>query len=221
MTIKRLTSKGFTLLEVMVATMVTSMLLILVVNFMITNFVNSTIDTARADLLREAQLTLDTVGRDIRLSANADEQNRWPDPNSPGGVDFGWASGVDELVLATAAFDSSNNILFSDALHYVTSKNNNIYFVTDGVLYKRILADPIAGNVASTTCPASPSDSCPDDIRLVDTVLNFTVRYYSNEGLEVTPSEARSVELTLVLQKQRFGRTIDATYTTRTVFRNE
>lgn len=213
--------RGFTLLEVLVATMVTSLVLILVVNFMITTFVTNAVDTARADLLREAQLTLDTIGRDIRLSANADGQNRWEDENGPGGNEFGWASGEDTLILATAAFSSGNDILFSDPLHYITNKNNNIYFVSNGVLYKRVLADPVDGNTASTTCPPSTDDDCPDDRAMVDTVLDFTVRYFSNEGVEVAPSEARSIELSLDLQKERFGRTINATFSTRTVFRNE
>jgi prepilin-type N-terminal cleavage/methylation domain-containing protein len=219
----RLGRKGFTLLEVLVATMITSMVLILVVNFMITTFVNNAVDTARADLLREAQLTLDTIGRDIRLSAIADQQNRWPDENAPDAPtdEYSWVSDVDTLVLATAAFDSSNTILFSDSLHYVTNKNNNVFFVSDGVLYKRVLADPVAENTADTTCPPDPPDSCPDDIAMVDTVLDFTVRYFDNQDNEVTPTEARSIELSLDLQKERFGRTIDATYSTRTVFRNE
>lgn len=223
MRLRDIGQKGFTLLEVLVATTVTSLVLVLVVNFMITTFVTSTVDTARADLLREAQLTLDTIGRDIRLSAIADQQNRWEDANAPSapGDLYSWESDNDTLVLATAAFDSSNNILFSDPLHYVTHKNNNIYFVSGGTLYKRILADPVAENTATTTCPPSTVDSCTDDRSMVDTVLDFTVRYFNNQNEEVPPTEARSIELSLTLQKERFGRTIDAAYTTRTVFRNE
>ncbi|HTE22158.1 MAG TPA: prepilin-type N-terminal cleavage/methylation domain-containing protein [Candidatus Limnocylindria bacterium] len=215
--------QGYSLLEVMVATVITGMLVVLIMNFMITTVVNHTIDSARADLLREAQLTLDNIGREIRLSANADEQNRWEDANAPGAPanELSWESDVDTLVLATAAINSSKDILFSDPLHYVSNKNNNIYFVSNGVLYKRILADPVANNVAETTCPPSTADSCQDDRALVDTVLDFTVRYYNNESVEVDPADARSVELTLQLQKERYGRTIDAEFSTRTVFRNE
>lgn len=214
-------SKGFTLLEVLVATTVTSMLLILLVTFMINNLVNSTVNTARADLLREAQLTLDLVGRDIRLSANADDANRWQDTNGPGGNIYGWQSNLDTLVLATVALDADNNILFDDPLHYISNKNNNIYFVSNGILYKRVLADPVIDNNASTTCPPGTGGGCPDDIKLVDTVTSFTVQYLDNEGQEVSPSEARSIGMNIELQKERFGRTINAEYSTRTVFRNE
>jgi len=215
--------EGFTLLELMVATVITGALIGIIMTFLVNTVVTSTVDSARADLLREAQLTLDTIGRETRLSANADEQNRWEDENAPGAPanELSWESDADTLVLATAATNLGGNILFSDPLHYVSNKNNNIYFVDDGVLYKRTLADPVAANATETTCPPSPTDDCPDDRALVDTVTNFTVRYYNNESVEVDPADARSVELTLNLQKQRYGRTIDAEFSTRTVFRNE
>jgi prepilin-type N-terminal cleavage/methylation domain-containing protein len=215
--------RGYTLLEVMVATMVTGMLVVIIMTFMINTVVNSTVDSARADLLREAQLTLDTIGREIRLSSNADEENRWEDANAPDAPanELSWESDEDTLVLATAAMDSNHDILFSDPLHYVSHKNNNIYFVSEGILYKRTLADPVVTNSTETTCPPSTADSCPDDRALVDTVLDFTVRYYNNENEEVSPADARSVELTIELQKERYGRTIDAEFSTRTVFRNE
>jgi prepilin-type N-terminal cleavage/methylation domain-containing protein len=214
---------GYTLVEVMVATVITGLLIVLIMSFMVNTIVTHTVDSARADLLREAQLTLDNIGREIRLSANADEANRWEDANAPDAPSdlYSWASDEDTLILATAAIDSSKNILFSDALHYVSNKNNNIYFVSNGILYKRTLADPVVANVAETTCPPSSSDTCPDDRALVDTVLDFTVHYYNNENEEVDPADARSIELSLELQKERYGRTINAEFSTRTVFRNE
>lgn len=215
--------RGFTLLEVMVATIVTSLLMILVVTFMINTVAKNAVDSARADLLREAQLTLDNVGREIRLSANADEQNRWEDQNAPDAPTdlYSWASDGDTLILATAAMDAGHNILFSDALHYITSKNNNIYFVQNGTLYKRVLADPVADNAAQTSCPLDPNDACPDDRELVHNVSGFGVKYFDNQNIEVDPALARSVELTLSLSTVRYGETLNAEFSTRTVFRNE
>jgi type II secretory pathway component PulJ len=217
-------NKGYTIIEMIVATAVTGLLVILIMTFLINTVANNTVDSARADLLREAQLTLDNMGREIRLSANADENNRWEDENAPGAPsnELSWESDENTLVLATAAMDASNNILFSDPLHYVSSKNNNIYFVSDGTLYKRILPDPVAANsVDENTCPPSPSDSCPDDRELVHDVESFTVTYYDNQNDEVEPSEARSIELDLHLRKEIYGRIVEAEFSTRTVFRNE
>lgn len=221
--VKKLVQDGFTLVEVLVATAITGILIVLIMTFLVNAVATNTIDSARADLLREAQLTLDVIGRDIRLSANADEFNRWEDSNAPGAPanELSWESDADTLVLATAALDSAKNILFTDPLHYVSSKNNNIYFVSDGTLYRRTLADPIANNAAETTCPPNPSDSCEDDSILAEDVSNFSIRYFDNQNDEVDPTDARSIELTLEIAKEKYGEAIEANFSTRTVFRNE
>ncbi len=215
--------RGFTLIEVMVATVVAGMLIVLIMTFLVNSVAKNAIETARADMLREAQLTLDNIGREVRLSATADEQNRWEDDNAPNAPadKLSWESDADTLILATAAMDSSQNILFADPLHYVSNKNNNIYFVEHNTLYKRVLADPVAENAAETTCPPNPNDSCPDDRKLVGNVTGFAVRYFDNENEEVAPSAARSIELTINLESVKYGETIQANFTTRTVFRNE
>lgn len=215
-------SPGFTIVEVIVAATITGILIVLIMTFLVNAMVTNTVDSARADLLREVQLTLDTVGRDIRLSSNADENNRWEDENAPDPSDeLSWESSDETLVLATAAFDDNNEILFSDPLHYVSNKNNNIFFVSDGVLYKRVLADPVEGNSATTTCPPNPSDDCSDDRILATDVNEFFVRYFNNQNEEVAPTDARSIELTLTVHKEKYGRDVEATFSTRTVFRNE
>lgn len=214
--------QGFTVIEMLVATTVTGMIIVLMMTFLANSLATNARDTARADMLREVQLTLDNIGREIRLSANADEQNRWEDDNAPDSSDpYSWESNDTVLVLATAALDANKNVLFSDPLHYITSKNNNIYFVQNGTLYKRILADPVSGNTASTSCPPDPSDSCPDDRELIHDVKSFTIRYFDNQNNEVIPSLAQSIELTMEIEKVKYNQTITASFTTRTVFRNE
>lgn len=181
------------------------------------------VDTARADMLREVQLTLDNMGREIRHSANADEHNRWEDPNAPNAPtdEYSWTSDNSTLVLATAALDSERNIIFADPLHYVTTKNNIIYHVQDNTLYKRMLAAPDENNTASTSCPPAPNDGCPDDVALIHNIKNFSVRYFDNQDTEVPPAQAQSVEISLSIEQVKYGQTISADFSTRTVFRNE
>jgi len=215
-------NRGFTLIEVTVATAVAGIIIVLMMTFIANTMATHARDTVRADMLLETQLTLDNIGREIRLSANADENNRWPDDNAPDDQDqYSWTSSANTLILATAALDSNKNVLFSDPLHYITSKNNNIYFVKNSTLYKRVLADPVSGNVSETTCPPSPSDSCPDDRELVHNVKSFSVRYYDSQNTEVEPDEAQSIELSLSLEKIKYNQAISASFSTRTVFRNE
>lgn len=216
--------RGYTLVELIVAISITSLLLTGVSTFLVNTMVGNSVREARADLLREAQLALDTMTKDIRLSSNVDDNNRWEDPNSPDAATtdgLGWTSNSQTLVLATAAEDIDRNIIFQDATHYLTEKNNIIYYVESGTLYKRILAADVPDNSSVTTCPPDgASSSCPADRLSVQNVASLTFRYFNSDNEEVAPSEARSVEARLALHAVRYGRNVDVTYSTRTVFRN-
>jgi prepilin-type N-terminal cleavage/methylation domain-containing protein len=216
--------KGFTLMEVTVATAVTGILIIIIMDFMSTTIAQGVIDTARSDLLREAQISLDTVNNDIRLSASTDQNNRYQDNYAPLAPDnlLSWQSDNDTLILATAARDTDNNVIWDDALHYISQKNNNIYFLRDKTLYRRTLAAPLENNKSKTTCPSSVNQAgCPHDSELAHNVESFTVRYFNNDNQIVNPLNARSIEISLKLKVVKYGQPITANYTTRTVFRNE
>lgn len=220
----RLAQKGFTLVELLVATAVTGILIVVIMSFMSDSLVQIDMGNKRADMLQDAHFALDAAVGDIRLSSHALENNRWPDEYAPGAPndEYSWQSSASAIILSSAAVDSNRDVLFEDALHYTSYKNNRIYYVTDGVLYRRTLAAPIAGNAASNTCPASnATSSCHADSVLARNVQSFAVRYYNADNIEVAPVDARSVELTLTLHTEPYGRPLDATYTTRTVFRNE
>lgn len=214
---------GMTIVELTVAMVISGLVVAAVLGFMTSNISTSAVETARADLLSEAHIGLDRTANDIRLSTSADDNNRWQDNHAPGAPSdtFSWQSDSDTLILATSAEDTSGNILFEDALDYITVKNNIIYFVDDGVLYKRVLAASVTGNKAKTTCPAAAaSTSCPADTVVLQNVTSFSVKYFNGQNQEVAPTDARSIELNVKLSKTRFGRPITADYTTRMVFRN-
>tara|TARA_B100002049_G_C16021348_1_gene350380 strand:- start:363 stop:1040 length:678 start_codon:yes stop_codon:yes gene_type:complete len=214
---------GMTLPELIVAISVTVVISTVIVNFMIDNIRTSSAQSARQSLLGSARITLDKVTNDIRHSAAADDNNRWNDPHSPGapGNQLSWQSNANTLVLATAAKNTSGDIIFDDPSNYITAKNNYVYFVQNGILYKRIIASPVANNAAKTTCPeASSSPSCPKDTVVVRDVKSFSVAYINADNTSVTPSSARAVELTLTLEDKVFGESVNASYKTRMVFRN-
>ena len=68
----------------------------------------------RTDLLNKAQAGLDVINNDIRLSGNADLNNRISDDNAPGAPDdkLSWLSDSDTLILATAVEDTNGDIIF-------------------------------------------------------------------------------------------------------------
>ncbi|PSO43693.1 hypothetical protein BRC20_00530, partial [Candidatus Saccharibacteria bacterium QS_8_54_8] len=106
---------GFTLLEVLIATAVVSLLAVLVIGFLTDTFVNRVYKTAESDMLAEAQLALNRLEKDIRHASNVDEQNRWPDSNAPDDNDpYSWQSDEDTLILASPAVDSDNSFVYRD-----------------------------------------------------------------------------------------------------------
>jgi len=221
---RRLNNGGFTLVEALVALVVTTIMVLVITNFMLGNTEQSVLASNRDTMLKETEQSLDLVTNDVRLSANADQNNRWPDPNGPsGGADeFSWQSNGTTLVLATAAQDSSGNILFSDSKNYITQKNNLVYFVKDGTLYKRTIAADVSGNSAVTSCPpAEASAACPADKELLHNITSFGVQYLNSQNQTVTPTSARSIQLSVTVSKSVFGKPQTASYTTRMVFRND
>lgn len=221
---KRLNTFGFSVVELLVVITVTTILVVVISSFLISNLQQSTLATAKGNMLSEAQKSLDLAANDIRLSANADTNNRWPDNNSPSGASapLSWQSNSNTLVLATAAEDSSGTIIFIDSKNYITDKNNIVYFVKDNTLYKRSIASTATNNAAKTSCPKNKaSATCPADKELLHNVTDFTVSYKNGEDAAVTPSDARSVELSVTVSKPMYQRDVKVSYKTRMVFRND
>jgi Tfp pilus assembly protein FimT len=221
---KQLNPAGFTVVELLVVLVVTTLLVLVITGFMIKNLQQSTLATARGNILRETEQSLDLVANDVRLSANADANNRWADINSPSGAtnQWSWQSDDSTLVLATAAEDNNGAVIFSDSKNYITEKNNIVYFVKDGTLYKRTIASTVANNSATTSCPiASASASCPADKELLHNVTGFTVTYKDGQNDSVTATDARSIELGVTVSKHLYSQDISVDYKTRMVFRND
>lgn len=224
--LSRSAQAGFTLVEILVATAIAGIIIVLVMDFTADFIKNSAVQEARDSLLSDAEDGLTRINQEIRLSGNADNINRWPDANSPGGALnlYGWQGNGSTLILATAAEDSDHNILFSDPLHYITAKDNNLYFVSGGTLYHRTLVNPLQpADAATTTCPPSQvTASCPSDEALMHNVTNFAVTYVDADGLATTDTaNARAISLSVTLQITKYNTPIQVSYQTRTVFRNE
>ncbi len=217
-------AKGYTVVELVIALSVVGLVVLMVTNFAVSNLVQYTITNSRANLLGQAQLALDVINDDIRLSAGVEQVNRWEDEFGPAGETdiFSWESNDQTLILATAAENDAGEILFADASQYIPQKNNVIYYLDDGVLYKRVLAAPVEGNTTISTCPSfAVTESCPADRLLMDKVTGFSLTYSNSQGEVVDPADARSVEVAIELSERKFGEDVTVDYVTRMVFRND
>lgn len=223
MTRKKRNQSGMTIVELTITLILVTAISSLIIGFSVDKIRQSTQQTIKYELLSGAEKGLNIVANDIRLSARADDANRWEDDNAPLAPSnkLSWMSNSTTLVLATAAQDSDKNVIFDDTHNYVSAKNNYIYFLKDGTLYRRLLAAPVTGNAAVTTCPPEAStSSCPSDKTILNNVTSFSITYYDGSNQAVTPSSARSISLAVTLSVTRYGQDISATYTTRMVFRN-
>lgn len=221
--LKEVSEKGFTLVEVIITLSVAAILIGIVSNFAIDSMVRTTIMNTRAELISDAQTALDIAVTDMRVASGAQENNRWGDPNAPGapGNQYSWTSNADRVVLASPTENTNGDVIFTDASQYISQKDDEIYFVSGGVLYKRIVAANVANNKAKTTCPqALATTACPNDKVLMRNVESINFKYYNNQDEEVSPPEARSIEMTVNMKIRKYGQDIEASYKTRAVFRN-
>lgn len=219
-----LNNKGVTLIELLVTCTLISIISIIMVSFLGDWTEQHAISETRTELLTDAQNALDRITDVVRLSAAADANNRIEDQFAPSAPDnvYSWSSDADTLVLASAVENQAGDIIFSDPLNYTSQKNNHIYYVSGGDLYQRVLASEDEGNKLTTSCPpASASEACPADRLLASNVQSFQVQYYNADNVEVTPTDARSVEVRLTLQKQAYKQVVNESYNTRMVFRND
>jgi len=224
--VKRLAGNqsGLTIVELSIAITITAILATIMVSFSVDKLQQNSVQNIKYQLLTNAETGLDTIANDVRVANAADDNNRYNDPNAPGAPtnQLSWASNSNTVVLAVAAHDSSHNILWEDAHDYISDKNNVIYYLSGSSIYRRVLADPVTGNVAVTTCPAaSASSTCPADGDILDNVTSFSIQYYNEQNQQVDPASSRSVQLSVTLLEHKFGQDISESYTTRMVFRND
>ncbi len=218
MNISTYRQSGLTLVELLIAMTITGLLFIGLATFTASYLENNATKSAQSQLLTDNIAILDQITEDIRQASGADEDNRYSDSYAPGGA-YGWHSDESTLVLATIAQDASQDVIFEDEVQYIPAKNNIVYFVSSNALYRRVLAGPMTGNAATTTCPPAET-TCPADRTLSTNVSSFSLRYLDADDAEVVPSDARSVEVTLGLAMTKRGQLITTEHTVRTVFRN-
>jgi prepilin-type N-terminal cleavage/methylation domain-containing protein len=211
---------GFTLVETLVVMIVMGIVGLMLFSFVYTWLHAATLAQNRASLLDTAQSAMNVIITDIQLSGVVDTNNRWADTNAPGGQ-YGWTSGSQVLILAKAATDSSNNIIFTDANNYISQKDNQIYYLSGTNLYRRTLTSNSSNDSAVTTCPpANSTNVCPADKLIASGVTSLSISFIDGAGNTTTPTSARSVQVSITIVKTMNQVNITASYSTRMVLRN-
>ena len=212
-------SKGFTILELLISITIASILTILMISITIYYYADILKTQATAELALESQAVLRKMIEETRFADAVRASNTITDANSPPG---GWTTNdpSDILIIASPAYDSSRNIIYnnSDSFPY---ENESIYFKSGNTFYKRVLKNTLAtGNVAVTTCPTA-TPSCPKDTAITTNLTNLSFTFYDvNNATTADATQARSIAITVNLQKKVYGSLIQFNNTIRTTLRN-
>ncbi|MBW3538230.1 type II secretion system GspH family protein [Candidatus Parcubacteria bacterium] len=219
---------GFSLVELIIAITMMGMLAVVVSEFYSQRLVDYARSYSQILLQTNTKQAVETMTRDIRSAQNVELNNTLPDDNSPGapGNLYSWQSTTGSpavVVLAVPALDGSGNLLYVDPLHSAVYTNNLVYYIDgSGILYRRTIANPVAGNAAVTTCPpALASPACPPDGKVVEDVADLQAAYIRGGGAAAaTPDEADLVQITLQQTRTSFGRSYNSTLASQARLRN-
>ncbi len=223
--------RGFTLLELLLAISLTTILLMVVSDFVTDGIQSSNQDYNKTIVITNTKAAVETVARAIRETRSVEANNSLPDSNSPGAPTnlYSWSGSAGPnatLILAVPARDTSNNLIYIDGLHNSLYTDDIIFYLdsTTHRLYKRTIANASAqDDKAKTTCPpAIATSSCPADAVIVEDVANLTTSYLDGNNAIVTqPTGTEAVNYSVTESKTIGLRTYTSTYTTTAALRNK
>ena len=214
-------ARGFTLVEVVISLSIAGVLSGIL--FMVTYYfyANMMQNNAATQMTLDTQIVLRSLTDDIRLADKIDSTNAITDANQPSGWTTSNPSSI--LIISDPAVNSSNQIIYNPDTGY-PYRNENIYFVSSGTLYKRTLKNPDAtGNVAVTTCPpAIATSSCPPDKTFSTYVSSLQFSFHdATDASTADVTLARSVDFTVAMSATVYGRNMSTSNSSRVTMRNQ
>lgn len=217
----RRSQAGFTLVEVTVAVSVMAVVAILFLSVVANYLVIISRNSKLSELTLTSQNLLRTTVENIRFGDGVRQTNANPDANAPVG---GWNTSNTNfvIILAVPAIDTSHNYI-TDSTTGSPYMNELVYYKNGSTLMKRTLANPGAtGTTLQTSCPAAlATPSCPADTQLASYVSAMTFTLYDqNAAVTTTTSLARSINISLTMQRNTPGDPLTVTNSIRVTLRN-
>ena len=213
--------KGFTILELLISISIASILTLVLLTVTVYYYGDILRSQGTAELAIESQTVLRKIIEDTRLADGIRTNNQITDANAPTG---GWVTNDPSniLIIASPAITSARDIIYDSATS-LPYENENIYFQSNGVFYRRTLKNSAAvGNTAVTSCPAaSASASCPSDSALSTHLTDLSFTFYDiNNVTTSNAANARSIAVTINMQSKIYGLNTIFNNTIRTTLRN-
>jgi Tfp pilus assembly protein PilV len=218
---RRSRQAGFTLVEVTVAVSAMAIVGVLFIGIVANYFVLITRNNELTEMTINSQNLLRTTVENIRFGDGVRQTNQISDPNAPSG---GWntSNSAFVIVIAMPAVTTTHAYII-DPDTGSPYMNELVYYKSGTTLLKRALANPSAtGNSLITSCPANLATStCPADTQLATYVSSMLFTLYDqNAATTTTASLARSVNITLTMQRNAPGQPLGITTNIRVTLRN-
>lgn len=212
---------GFTLVELVIAITVFGIIGVVFIGVVANYFVVITRNNEQSEMTINSQNLLRTTVENIRFGDGVRQTNQINDAHAPAG---GWNTNNSSfvIVIAVPALDSSRAYIIDPGTGS-PYMNELVYYKNGTDLMERKLANPNAsGNRLVTTCPANlASPSCPADTELASYVSSMTFMLYDQDGVSTAiPALARSVQISLTMQRNAPGNPLNLYTTTRVTLRN-
>ncbi len=213
--------KGFTIVELMIsislATVISGVLLYISLNLI----GDTTRARITAELAIESQILLRSIVEDTRLAGSLSTTNQNTDPNAPVG---GWVTNDPSniLIIDLPAINASRDIIYDSSTGYPYD-NEVVYYSSGSSMYRRTIVDPAAtGNNVKTSCPpALATSTCPADKKFTSYLTDLTFTFYDDTNNTTADATlARSVQITVKVQRKILGKTVKFDNTIRTTLRN-
>jgi len=214
-------ASGFTIVELTIVIIVTSILTIALIEGMNNYLALITRNNASIDMSASSQNLLRATTENLLYGDGVRQTNSISDANAPIG---GWNTSNSSfvIVIAVPAVDSSHDYII-DSSTGSPFMNELVYYKNGNSLMERSLANPgAAGNVLKTSCPPSvATTSCPADKDLADYVTSMTFTLYDQDAVTTAdPTQARSIKIDLSMNRTVFGAPIALSNSIRVTLRN-
>lgn len=202
----RLQSAGFTVVELLVVISVLAIIGVAFLGVVTSYFVVINRTNKLTEMTVSSQNLLRSTVENIRLGDGVRQTNQITDANAPSG---GWNTSNTNFVIIIAV--PAINVAREYIVDPVTGSpymNELVYYKSGTTLMLRKLAHPNAiGTTLMTSCPpASETPSCPADTELAEYVDSMIFALYDQDGAATTtPADARSVKITLNMQRNAPG----------------
>lgn len=200
--LKRLTEKGFTIVEMSIVVSVTSVVALVFLGVVTNYFVIITRNNQLSDMTINSQNLIRSTVENIRFGNGVEQTNTIGDPNAPTG---GWNTNNSSfvIVIPVPAIDSSRNYIIDSSTG--SPYMNELVYYKDGLTLKqRTLANSSAtGTTLKTSCPSNlASPSCPADKILATYVSSMTFTLYDQNAAQTSNTAlARSVKINLTMER--------------------